>query len=399
MQTPDVYREVAIWKKPLHKSKAQIAKAYLKFLKQIKVIAITGSVGKTLTQNAIYKVLSQKYKTVVGEENLDPTFRIPQTILKAKSWDKYLILEYGVEHPGDMENYLNLAKPDISIITKITPTHTKYFKNVQGVETEKSKIIKVLRPADIAILNADDKNSQNLKDHTKAKIIWFGKNAKKGVKISNFTQDLIGSKFRLHYGGKSASVNWKIIGRHHLLSAYIAATVGIIANLTIKQIAKGLSQLKSPKHRLNLLNIHDFYVLDDTYNSSPNAASEAVNTLIDLGKSKKKIAILGEMKDLGDLADESHKLLGEKISKTRINQLITVGTVAGLIAKGAGKNFRGKISQVANTKEAIAILKSLKLTNSVILIKGSRHAHLERIVNSLSGRSIHINCYSCGSLK
>src|SRR4030042_4269171 len=122
----DPYREVKGWKKPFHASKALLARNYLKLLPNVEVIGITGSVGKTLTQNAIYSVLSQKYKTQVGDENLDPTFRIPQTILSTKPWHQKLILEYGVEHPGDMDHYLSIVKPKIAVVTAIAPTHTKY---------------------------------------------------------------------------------------------------------------------------------------------------------------------------------------------------------------------------------------------------------------------------------
>src|SRR3990172_5333288 len=107
MLNSDPYQEVKSWKRPFHTSRALLAKNYLKLLRNVKVIGITGSVGKTLTQNAIYAVLSQKYKTVVGDENLDPTFRIPQTLLKAKPWHKFIVLEYGIEKPGDMDYYLS----------------------------------------------------------------------------------------------------------------------------------------------------------------------------------------------------------------------------------------------------------------------------------------------------
>ncbi len=155
MKNTTVYDQVKTWKKPLHTTRETIAKSYLKLLPNVQIVGITGSVGKTLTQNAIYKVLSQKYKTVVGDENLDPTFRIPKTIFKAKPWDKYLIIEYGVEHPGEMDYYLKIAKPKIALITKIAPTHTRYFKNTQGVLAEKTKIIKSLLSSDYAVLNAD----------------------------------------------------------------------------------------------------------------------------------------------------------------------------------------------------------------------------------------------------
>src|SRR3990167_7636886 len=239
MLNPNPYREVKSWKKPLHASKALLAKNYLKLLPNVAVIGITGSVGKTLTQNAIYAVLSQKYKVVVGEENLDPTFRIPQTILKTKPWDQVIILEFGVEHPGEMSAYLKIAKPDIAVVTSVAPTHTKYFGSVHGVFDEKSKIVSALPKEGYAVLNVDDPQVANMANLTRAKVFWYGQKAGNGVKVSHFKQDLNGSSFRLQYKGQRATVNWKIVGRHHLTSAYAAATVGLICGLTIKQIAKG----------------------------------------------------------------------------------------------------------------------------------------------------------------
>lgn len=400
MINSNVYREVKNWKKPLHASRVKIAKAYLKFLGGTQIIGITGSVGKTLTQNVIKSVLSQKYKTVCGSENLDPTFRIPKSILKTKKWDKYLILEYGVEHPGDMDYYLSIVKPKIAIITAVSPTHTKYFKDVNGVYEEKVKLARSLEKDDIILLNADDKLVADMSKQTKAQVVWFGKNAKNGVKISHFTQNLKGAKFRLHYKNQKATVEWKIIGEHQLLCAYIGATLGLNQGLTLKQVAKGLSSAKPPAHRLNLKINKNVNIIDDTYNSSPKAAQQSVKTLVELGKGLKKVSVLGEMKDLGKLSKKEHQALGEQIAKTTINILITVGNVAAEIGSAAQKGgFRGKIYSVKNTKEVVKLLQKDANKKTLFMIKGSRHSHLERVVNGLLGKSTHINCYHCGNLR
>lgn len=396
----NVYREVKAWKKPLHVSKTYLAKSYLKLLPQIEIIAITGSVGKTLAQNAIVSVLSQKFKTITPDENLDPTFRIPQTILATKPWHQKLILEYGVEHPGDMDHYLEIAKPKIAVITKISPTHIKYFKNVGGVFAEKVKLVEALDRSSYALLNADDPNVVKMAEKTPAKVIWYGHKAKSGVKISHFTQSLKGSKFRLHYVGQKATVSTKVIGKHQLTSVFAAAAVGIISGLTLKQIAKGLSGVTSPTHRLNAISTKRASIIDDTYNSSPAAASEALSTLMDLGKHKKKVAVLGEMKDLGDLSHKAHTDLGEKIAKSKVDFVVTVGKVAKQIATSAKRaGFAGKIYNAKNTDDATEFLKKIASPKSLILVKGSRHAHLERIVNDLLGRSTRVDCYHCGILR
>jgi len=395
----NVYQETKTWKKPIHISKAALAKNYIKLLKNVEVIGITGSVGKTLTQNAAYSVLSQKYRVKVGDENLDPTFRIPQTILKTKPWDQKIILEYGVERPGDMDHYLSIIIPRIAVVTNVEPTHLKYFQNIEGVFKEKSKIVKALSKNGVAILNADDNYCHRMAKNTKAKVEWFGKRAKNGVKISHFEQSLFGSKFRLHYKGQKASVKWKVIGKHHLTSAYAAAALGLSCNLTLKQIAKGLSLTKQPIHRLNLIKSSKGNIIDDTYNSSPQAAKESIKTLIEIGKNRPKIAVLGEMKDLGSQSRSLHAILGGQIAKTTINALITVGAAAKEIAKAGKKGkFKGKIIMSKDTTEASEKIKKLFTARSVILIKGSRHAHLERIALSLLGKTTKLECYHCGQL-
>ena len=173
-----VYREVKSWKKPLHISRSLLAKSYLKLLPKLDIIGITGSVGKTLTQNAVYSVLTQKFKTVVGDENLDPTFRIPQTILSAKPWHQKMILEYGVEHPGDMDYYLSIVKPNIAVVTTIAPTHLKYFGSIDGVFEEKVKLVKSLTKSGYAVLNADDPYVVKMSKFSKAAIFWFGQKAR-----------------------------------------------------------------------------------------------------------------------------------------------------------------------------------------------------------------------------
>lgn len=395
----NIYGEVKSWKKPAHIAKTLAAKTYLKALSNLEIIGITGSVGKTLTQNAIVSVLSQKFKTITPDENLDPTFRIPQTILKAKPWHQKLVLEYGVEHPGEMENYLQTVKPKIAVITAVSPTHIKYFGDEEGVYAEKIKLVEVLEKNAHAVLNADDPYVKKMAQKTQAKVWYFGKSARSGVKISHIIQGLKGTKLRMHYLGQKASVSWKVLGKHQLTSAYAAATVGLICGLTLKQIAKGLSQTKVPDHRLNSIVTKHINLIDDTYNSSPKAVEKALETLKELGKRKKKILVLGEMRDLGTISESAHKEIGEKIAKSNFNYLITVGKVARLISTSAKKSkFGGKILEFPNTKQATKAAKNLIGKNCLFLVKGSRHEHLERIVYGLLGKSTKINCFHCGNL-
>ena len=184
-----------------------------------------------------------------------------------------------------------------------------------------------------------------------------------------------------------------------MLSAYAASTVGIIEGMTLSQIAVGLSKTQIPVHRLNVISTGKMSVLDDTYNSSPAAAKEAVNTLIALGHDKAKIAVFGEMKDLGGLSKEAHQSLGKTIAASNINVLVTIGKEAETIAKSAkSSSFKRKIIIAKGIGEINDSIRKFKMDKSLILVKGSRHAHLERLVFALQGKPTSIRCYHCGVL-
>lgn len=393
-----LFQEVKFWKRPFHQLIHKLAHLYLKFLPNVQVIGITGSVGKTLTQNAIFAVLSEKYKVVVGEENLDPTFRIPRTIFSLKPSDQIAILEYGVEHPGEMDYYLAIVRPDITVVTTVAPTHIKYFKSVDGVLKEKSKLVSGIKKGGIAILNEDDPYVSKMEKVARCKIEFFGQKSKDGVKFSDFTQSFDHSEFTLHYQGKRAKVSWPIIGEHQVTSALAAAQIGLIKNMGLTEVVKGLSKTKTPIHRLNPVKTKNFWILDDTYNASPVAMSMSLETLFRIKKNF-KIAVLGEMKDLGSISVWEHKKIGYQVAQSSLDVLVTIGDRAKIIGDEARSlKFKGKIYNVDSTLEAVKIARKFSKSTPLVLVKGSRHAHLERVVNGLSGKSMSIRCYHCGDL-
>lgn len=392
-----VYGGVVFWKRPLHKFITQIARLYLKFFSAIEVIGITGSVGKTLTQNAIFAILSQKYKVVVGEENLDPTFRIPQTILKLRPGDQKIILEYGVERPGEMDYYLSVVRPVVAIITSVAPTHTKYFGSVRGVFEEKAKLASGTKKGGIVFLNGDDQNVVKMKNQLKEKVKFYGRR-RGSIKYANFSQNAAGSRFDLVYQKEKVRVGWKAIGEHHLVSVLAAAEVGLYENMTLSEIAQGLSKSVVPLHRLNIFKTKNFTIIDDTYNASPAAMLASLQTLFSF-RNNFKVAILGEMKDLGSISNDQHRKVGRHIAGNILRVLITIGEQASLISKEAKKfGFGGEIHSVSSTSEAIKVARRFAANHPLVLVKGSRHAHLERVVYALSNKSTQISCYHCGIL-
>ncbi len=365
-----------------HPAKRYLAHYYLKILKLLgcEVIGITGSAGKTTTKEMIASVLKTKYKVAYSLANIDPVYNIPNTILKTPLWTKKLVLEMGVEFPREMNFYIWLANPDVGVLTNVTWTHTQFFKNIEGVAAEKSKLIKSLPKNGLAILNKDDARVAKLAHKTNAKVIYFGSGEKNKVHATDikFTKNLTTS-FILHVGKEKTEVTLAVLGRHFVDLALAAAAVGNNSKIPLQKIREGLENFKSEPHRIHPHVLKNgTLILDDTYNANPEAVLRAIDVLKEVGKSKKTILVLGEMKELGSYAKSGHILVGNYAKKQKIAKLLSLGkeTLYTVDAFGkGGKYFKSK-------REIVKELRSLK-TPHTILIKGSRSMGMEEIVKTL----------------
>lgn len=395
-----VLREIAPFKKPYHLIRQYLAKWWADLFFPI-FIGISGSVGKTTTKEAVTAVLSQEFETLSTKDNLDPVFNIPQTLLKIRPSTQMVVLELGIEYPNEMNYYLSLIQPDIGILTSLNFTHTEFLTNLDGVIAEKSKLVSNLPKEGWAILNYDDQNVVKLAAKTKAQVQLIGSNSKKcNIYYQNFRQDLKGSKFKLVIGKQSIDISWKLIGRHNVLSALAAVAVGLIYDLPLSKIKKGLETLTPQPHRLNVVSSKKGYViLDDSYNASPIAVKAAIDTLLDLAPNKRKIAVFGEMKELGEYAKKGHQEVAKKILDANLNQIYLAGGETKIIDTYLKKEkFKSRIYFSADLKKLAHDLKRSLSKNDLVLIKGSRHTHLERIVDFLQGKDPQINCNHCGKL-
>lgn len=335
-----------------HPVKRRIAKYYLAILKSttnIKVIAITGSAGKTTTKEMLASILSLEGKTVFSKANIDPVYNIPTTILKVSPGTKYLILEMGVEYPGEMDFYLWLAKPDIGIITNIFPTHTEFLKDIKGVFEEKSKMVRSLEKGKIAILNSSDKYLLNLSGKLKAKIIWY-----KSVK-NPFDSN-----------------------------ALAAETCAVQLGAGKDIIKEGLEKYQNPPHRLEIIRHKSgSVILDDSYNSNPWAAISTLEYFNGFAKGK-KIAVLGDMLELGSYDEEGHRLLGREVAKSKFDTVIGVGKSSAFLIEEINKLSKTKTILIGTWQEALPKVRKLLGRGTYVLVKGSRSIGLNKLVDSLS---------------
>jgi len=387
IQDHSVWKNVSPFKKPAHLLRIFAARKYASFFPRSKFIGITGSVGKTSTTKACQAVLSQKYQILATEENLDPIFNIPITLLKTRPKTDKVFLEMGVEYPGEMEFYLSLVKPATAIITRIFYSHSEFLGDLDKIIEEKSLLIKQLPEDGHAILNWDDPYTRKLVKLTKANVIFYGFDSKNchvwasNVKIKNYQ-----TYFELNYGVERVEVTLNLLGRHLVYPCLAAASLGLSMGMSLVSIKKGLETLQPAHHRLQILEgLNGTYVLDDTYNSSPAALEEAINVLNEV-PAKRRIAVLGEMRELGQYSKLMHEQIAQKIYKDKVDLVLLGGGETKFVAEELlSLGFPQERLEV-NLSNSQLVSKILRVASKgdVILVKASRAVKLDEVVKRIS---------------
>ncbi len=369
--------------------KRHLAHWYSKYLitQGCDVVGITGSAGKTTTKEMLASVLSQEFKTKWTKENIDPVYNIPNTILTTSPSTEKLILEMGIEYPGEMEFYLWLAKPNIGICTSIYWTHTQFFGDMEGVYSEKSKLISSLPKNGFAILNKDDKTVVRMANLTKAKVIWYSTKTNADLMAENIViTDELKTRFHLRIGKKFTIVELPIMGEQFASLALAAAAVGNVSGLSIEDIKVGLEKFSPPPHRMVPIILQkNILMIDDSYNANPLATKKAVKVVSNLFPKRRKIFVLAEMKELGNYEKLGHEEVGRAILSSKFDYVIGLGralTHTLEVAKKGGM-LPSHLFHAKDQSEILTILEKLVKPNDVLLIKGSRSMKMEDLVQKI----------------
>ena len=378
-----------------------------------KIVAITGSVGKTSAKDAAAKVLESKFRVRKSQKSYNSEFGVPLTIIGAETgwgsplkwleairlglgaiftkqnYPEILVLEVGADRPGDIKKIREWLKPDVAVVTALaeTPVHVEFFESPEEVFEEKAELVKNLPPEASVILNFDDEEVAKMRDKTSARILTFGfvEGADvKGAAYGIFFQDNAPAGIEF----EAESLHIKIpnaLGKHQALAALAAMAVGKVFDIKPEDTARALSLYSSPPGRLKLIKgIKETLILDDTYNSSPKAAQAALETLAEI-PAKRKIAVLGDMLELGKHTITAHREIGEMAAGKKIDLLITVGVRAKFFAEGATKTGFNKkqILSFGDSPEAARELEKITEQGDLILIKGSQGMRMEKITEAL----------------
>lgn len=362
------------------------------------IIAVTGSVGKTSTKDAIYTALTGSCHIRKSDKSFNSEIGVPLTILGVQNaWNdpflwmrnifagieliifktdypKCLVLEIGADHAGDIQKIGKWLKPDIAVITKVgeVPVHVEFFKSPEDVLREKLFLAKALKADGTLIVSADDHRLVEASKDFKQKVMTFGVNNQATISASNIEMDINkGVSFNLNFEGKSCLINLNgVLGIQQVYPLIAAVAVGIARGISIEKITEAFKKHVAPRGRMNIIaGINGSYLIDDTYNSSPDALHEALKTLGTIQSTGKKIAVLGDMMELGKFSADEHKKAGELAMKS-CDILVTVGPRAKLMNENsvhfdtsfeAGEYVEGIIGQ-----------------GDIVLVKGSQSIRLER---------------------
>ena len=351
----------------------------------IRVIGITGSVGKSTTKELVAEVLTQRYNTLKSPGNLNNEIGLPLTLLNLTNQHERSVLEMGFYVPGEIEFLCDLAKPQIGVITNIGTVHAERAGSIDEIARGKAELVNALPPAPegLAILNYDDPRVKKMAEQTEARVFFYGTSQEADLWADNIEGlGLDGIRFRLHYSNETIHLKVPLIGRHSVHTALRAAAVGLNDGLTWQEIVDGLQTGRAQLRLVAVRADSGALLLDDTYNASPESTMAALNLLEDLDG--RKVAVLGDMLELGQYEQQGHQMVGSRAAEVA-NELITVGERAKLIAFAASEAgmARKNIREFDNSEQAVEFLTQHLTPQDVVLVKGSRGMQMELIVNGL----------------
>jgi UDP-N-acetylmuramoyl-tripeptide--D-alanyl-D-alanine ligase len=350
----------------------------------IRVVGITGSVGKTITKEMVAAVLSSQFKILKNAGNFNNEIGAPLTIFQLEPDHDILVQEMAMRLPGEVARLADIAKPDIGVVTNIGISHIERLGSQDAIAAAKAELIGALPDDGIAVLNRDDKYFDFLSGKAGSNVVSYGSTGG-DIRAESVEIDSEGRpSFTLVIGGSSRQVNLPVVGAHNVSNALAAAAVGLCFGLSLDEIANALQGLQAADKRANVFIASGGYkIFDDTYNASPASMIAAIKTLASMGGSR-KIAVLGDMKELGDHTESGHREVGEAIAKSDVAILFTVGELAWDIAVGARDvGFTGVIRGFDTSNNAAEALKAEVRAGDVILAKGSRAMKMENVVEAL----------------
>ena len=348
------------------------------------VAAVTGSVAKTTTKNFLAALLAPHCRVGASQGNRNNTLGLPAEILSQDPEIEVFVAEAGMSSPGELATLGEILRPQLLLYTRIAPVHTEFFPDLAGIVRAKAELLPWLDDEGTLVINADDPNQNGYPAETGAGVIRYGGKDSEARIEDIEDRGLLGCRFRLVLPGGEAEIEMNLPGQHQAENLLAAAAAASAFGVRAEQVAETAPSLTAPEHRGRLLEIDGISLVDDSYNASPLAVRRLLELLA--RAPGRRVAVLGEMYELGDLAQEAHRHAGEQAAAA-CDLLIAVGGAdAGLIAAGAREaGLRDEsVHLVEDADRAAELLRRVLCTGDVVLVKGSRGVGLDRTVAALA---------------
>jgi UDP-N-acetylmuramoyl-tripeptide--D-alanyl-D-alanine ligase len=349
------------------------------------VIAVGGSNGKTTTKELIASVLRQKLPTLWSEASFNNDIGVPATLLRLESSHGAAVLEVGTNHPGELAPLVKMIAPQFGIITNIGREHLEFFGNLEGVAQEEGRLAELLPVAGTLLVNGDNDWSDRIAGRTKAKVLRVGLTGGNDWRASDLQLEKSGVKFQVDAPDAAFSGPYQIrlLGRHQVQNALFALAVGAELGLNPAELARGLVECQAAKMRLQVWDWGGVHVLDDAYNANTDSMLAALQVLQELPCRGRRVAVLGDMAELGVHSERAHAEVGRRVAELGIGQLIAVGKMAGVMGQAARDAGLNRVIELVDAEAAVTTLKSFLKAGDTVLLKASRSSRLERITQAL----------------
>jgi len=353
-----------------------------------KVVAVAGSNGKTSTKHLIDAALNGRLRGSISPKSYNNDIGVPLTIFPADPKQDYLVLEMGTNHHGEILPLAKMASPDIAVITNCGAEHLEGLDDLTGVRRENAMILAGLNPRGLLVVNGDDRELLDAVGAYSGRQMTFGFDSRNDLFPTDIVCTQRGTEFRINGDGPAVFV--PLLGRHTACNALAAIAVARALAVPDETIFDGLSRARGPDMRLELSHIGQITLLNDAYNANPNSMRAAIETLANLPTDGRRIAVLGEMRELGAYSEEYHREIGSFVARTRKIDLLLCVEAAGEwiadAAMGAGL-ASSSIRRCADSAAAASAIGELLLPGDLILLKASRGVRLEAVANALAARA------------
>jgi UDP-N-acetylmuramoyl-tripeptide--D-alanyl-D-alanine ligase len=361
--------------------------AYYRAGFSLPVIAVGGSNGKTSTKELLGAVLKQKFATLWSEASFNNDVGVPLTLFRLEPTHQAAVVELGTNHPGELEPLVRLAQPRYGIITSIGQEHLEFFGSVEGVAREEGCLAELLPASGKLFLNGDDEWASRLAQRASAPVVRVGFKAGNDWRAVGVRTQLQGAAFRVE-GPRAefaGQYHIRLLGRHQVLNSLFAIAVAVELGLSRDEIERGLAECQPAKMRLQLWEFNGVRVLDDAYNANPDSMLAALQTFQELPCKGRRVAVLGDMAELGAHSQAAHEALGRQVAEHGIGQLFAVGKMAPVLAQGARRAGLTRVLEFSDTQAAAAAVKSFVRSGDALLLKASRSTGLDRLADLLRG--------------